>query len=219
MADSDIAAPDKLSTAAKNLFHPPTRLSLIAECRCALMLVAKIAAQALGLRSKTLLRLLRQTIRKDKVRQLLERIQIDLALKKDNIFNRLPIVHPAPVIELRLRRMIQANIVFRPDQPEHEPTLLLPDTRGRGVSPAQPMRQPVTQPMSGASHDFHMMGFQPRLFPKLAVERVNDRLVFVDAALRELPSVLTNPTRPEHLAIVVTHDDADVGTISVRIDH
>lgn len=53
-------------------------------------------------------------------------------------------------------------------------------------------------------------------FPKHGLLR---RLIRADTTLGKLPGTLANPFRPEQTSLRITQDDANVGPISLRIDH
>ena len=83
----------------------------------------------------------------------------------------------------------------------------------------QALRQTITQPAPGAGENFHILLFKANFFVQFAVQRFFRRLMVIDPALRELPSVLVYPTRPQHLADIIGQNDADIRAKTIGIDH
>lgn len=80
-------------------------------------------------------------------------------------------------------------------------------------------RQRVAQPSAGRALDLYVLGQQAQLFTELTIKRLLGTFVSFDAALGKLPGVLSDPARPQHLAVVVGQDDADIRPKSIGIDH
>jgi hypothetical protein len=55
-----------------------------------------------------------------------------------------------------------------------------------------------------------MVRFQPDFFFKLSEHGLFRRLIFFDAALGELPGVLTYTATPEQPALVIAKDNPDI---------
>src|SRR5678815_5494152 len=100
-------------------------------------------------------------------REFLECLSIHVTLEFDHLTDRVPVAHPAPIIELRLSRPRHTNTVVAGDHLQQKPLLLLAfEVRRRVVAP-QPLRQPVAQPAGGAREDLHAMLFEPDFLVEL----------------------------------------------------
>ncbi len=104
-------------------------------------------------------------------------------------------------------------------QAQQEPDLLLANADLALVVADGAGRQPITQPAGRGPQHFDMFGQQAGFFAQLAVHGLDRRLIRVHPALRELPAVPAHPARPEHPAIRAHQHNADVRSVTVRIDH
>jgi hypothetical protein len=102
---------------------------------------------------------------------------------------------------------------------QQKPFLLLTNTQGFIVAPKQALRQAIAQPASGAGKQTNVIFTQTHFFIQLPIQGRFRRFALVNTALRKLPSTLTNPTRPQHLTLLICEHDANVGPKSVRINH
>ena len=64
-----------------------------------------------------------------------------------------------------------------------------------------------------------MLRTQPDFLEELAVHGFFRRFAALDAALRELPGMLTDALAPENLVLRVTKNDADVRAIAFTVEH
>ena len=64
-----------------------------------------------------------------------------------------------------------------------------------------------------------MLGLEACLFMELAVHGLFGRFAVLDAALRKLPGVFSNPLAPENLVALVDDDDAHVRAVAVTVEH
>ena len=71
-------------------------------------------------------------------------------------------------------------------------------------------RQSVAEPTPGRAHYLHVLGPQTQLLAKLPIKRLLRAFMGLDAALRKLPGVLPDTTRPQYLTPGVGQDDADI---------
>jgi len=94
-------------------------------------------------------------------RKLLQCSLIYPALKINHILDRLPVFHPAPVIEFRSIKLIQAEITLFTTHPQQKPTLFLANAYGLGVLSDKTLGQTIPEPFIGTTQDFHMMWLQP----------------------------------------------------------
>src|SRR5689334_25227740 len=99
---------------------------------------------------------------------------------------------------------------FLADEAQQEPDLLLADADRPFVRAHEALRELVAQPAGRRAEYLNVMRVQAGFFLELAVHRLDRRFVAAHAALRELPAVAPDPTRPEHAAIFLQEDDADV---------
>ena len=67
--------------------------------------------------------------------------------------------------------------------------------------------------------DFYVTGRQPDLLAEFAEQRLFRGFVAADAALRELPGILTDAARPQQAPILIAQDDTHIGTIAIGINH
>src|SRR5690606_30050297 len=75
------------------------------------------------------------------------------------------------------------------------------------------------QPARRRAQQLHVFRGQPGLLVELAVHRLDRGFIAAHPALRELPAITAHPARPEHVSVLAHQHDADVGPVSVRIDH
>ena len=151
--------------------------------------------------------------------QLLQRAAIDPFLEIDDMIDRIPVVDPFPLIELGRAAGIEPQAFLARGQAQQEPFLLLPDAHRLAVTPHHAARQLVAQPAVGGAENPDIAGLEPDFLPQLAVHRLLCVLARIDAALRKLPGILPHAPGPEHGAIGVAQDNADIGAISIRINH
>src|SRR5579883_1813413 len=148
--------------------------------------------------------------------QLGEGAHVHRPLEVDHLAHRLPVVRPAPLVELRLARApeVEAHLVA---QAQQEPALLLPGAHRALVAAHVARRQPVAQPALGLADELHGRLAHPDLLVQFAVQRLLERLPAAQPALRELPA-LAPGAAPEEDLRAVHQDDADVGAETVRVD-
>ncbi len=102
---------------------------------------------------------------------------------------------------------------------QQKPFLLLADAHRVPAAPDQAAGQAVAQPVVGHTQKTDMLGLQAQFLFQLAVQGLLGCFVALDAALRELPSVLADALGPENLGGGIGQDDADVGTKPIRVNH
>jgi len=151
-------------------------------------------------------------------REMTQRLLIDTALEHDDVLRRIPEIDPAPEIELGMLVRVEPERGFLADEPQQEPDLFLADADRPLVMAHEPVRQAIAQPARRRAEHLNVMRTETGLFLELAVHRLDRRLVAAHAALRELPAVAPDAARPEHAAVVLEKDDADVGPVAVRVD-
>lgn len=179
-----------------------------------------VAARPVSGKNNTgLSRFRRRLIAPHQSRQLTERMTIDLALERHDFFEGIPVIHPAPTVELGLYTSIKTHSGLRSQQTQDEPFLFLANTLRIAATSDVTPRQTVAQPVTSDTENFHMLGFKSELFVKLAVKRLLRCLARVDAALRELPCVLPDALGPKHAAGRAGKDDAYVRTKAVGVNH
>jgi len=122
------------------------------------------------------------------------------------------------MIELGVIHRIEPDGRLRSLEPQQEPHLFLADTPRRGALPLVTERQAVTQPACGAPDKLDVIHPQAHFLMQFAVKRFFRGLAEVYSALRELPAAVTAAAGPQHIAVVVGHDDAHIGPEPVGID-
>ena len=130
----------------------------------------------------------------------------------------LPVLHPAPAVELGRGRGVQAQPAFGREQPQEKPALLLADAEGAPLAAHVLLGQPVPEPVGRAAEDRDVLGTEADLLAELAVHGLFGRLVQANAALGKLPGVLAHAAANEHQAAGVAHDDPDVRAEAFFVD-
>jgi hypothetical protein len=64
-----------------------------------------------------------------------------------------------------------------------------------------------------------MLRHQPHFLVEFAEHRLLRRLSTFDATLGKLPGMLSNPLAPENLVPCVTNNNADVGAVTLSVEH
>ena len=126
---------------------------------------------------------------------------------------------PAPGVELGPAACAQVDVGVPAGQAQQEPDLLLAAVMAAPLASNPVLRYLVSQPLTGSAEHADMVGKQPDLFTQLTIHRLLGRLAAVDSPLRKLPGMLANPFAPEHLVSGIHEDDADIGAISVPVQH
>ena len=132
--------------------------------------------------------------------------------------DRPPEIHPARTVEFRLVSEVEAQSFRRCRQSQHEPALLLPDAEWRAVPAYVFVREPVAQPIAGNAEQFDIRFLEADFLAQFAVHRLPGVFAPQHTALRELPSLATDPTANHQLATVIREDDSDIGAESLIID-
>jgi hypothetical protein len=88
-----------------------------------------------------------------------------------------------------------------------------------GIASDEPIRHLIAQPVSRASHNADVFGFESDLFVQLSVHRLFGRFAPVDATLWELPGVGPDPFAPKYLVLLVEQNDADIGPEAFSVKH
>src|SRR5690606_5361969 len=135
------------------------------------------------------------------------------------MLDRIPEVHPAPVVEFRGGGEVEPHVTFAARQPQQEPDLLLPDADKTFVAADGAFRQAVAQPPGRGTEHLDMPWQEAGLLVQLPVHGLDRRLVAVHSPLGELPAVTAHPARPEQAPIAVHQHDTHVGAVAIRIDH
>src|SRR4051812_3771399 len=148
-----------------------------------------------------------------------QRLLVDAPLERHDVLRRIPEIDPAPDVELGMLVRVEPECRFLAEEPQQEPDLLLADADGPLVRPHESLRQLVAEPSRRRSEHLDVMRLQAGFFLELAVHRLGRRLVAAHAALRELPAVPADSARPEHAAIFLQEDDADVRPVAIGVDH
>ncbi len=78
--------------------------------------------------------------------------------------------------------------------------------------------QAVAQPAPGGADDADVLGFEADFFLQLPVQGLFRGFARLDATLGELPGLLADAARPQHLAFVVAQNDAHVVAEALGID-
>jgi len=144
---------------------------------------------------------------------------VDLFLEGDHLVHRVPIGDPSPRIKLRAIAAIKADLIVTGLHLEHEPDLFLTDTDGLVAAPDIALGESIMEPVLGATKNLDGARPEPDLFVEFAVHRLFRGLFRTYATLRKLPGVVISPSRPEQATAFIAQDYADVGPVSVTIDH
>src|SRR5690349_21989232 len=81
------------------------------------------------------------------------------------------------------------------------------------------MRDFVTQPLARAAQYPDVLRLEPDFLVQFPVHRLLRRFTGIDAALRKLPGMLSDPLTPENQVPAVDDNDGDVRAIAVTIEH
>jgi len=152
-------------------------------------------------------------------RKLLQRPLIHTALKIDHILDRLPVFHPAPVIEFRLIKLIQAEIALFTAHPQQKPALFLANAHWLSVFPHKTLGQAIPEPFIGTTEDFHMVWFQSHFFVQLPIHGLLGSLILIDTTLGKLPGILPHTPPPEQTILIVAQDNAYIWPETIPINH
>jgi len=141
----------------------------------------------------------------------------------------LPVVHPPPRVEFGAIAATEIDTIVHAQEFEQKPDLFLaPELAIRGLAirelatgrtAPQRFREIVVQPVAGPAQHPHMALVETDLLMQLAKQGGLGYFVRPDAALRELPSVPVAATPPENLPLAVDQDDADIGPVTLCVDH
>src|SRR5687768_4876028 len=101
---------------------------------------------------------------------------------------RVPVIDPAPSIELRFDRTVQLYALLAAHEAQHKPYLLLTDAARQRMTSNEVPRQLVAQPIARGPDHLHVLRLESGLLPQLAKHRLLRRLASLNAALRKLPS-------------------------------
>ena len=177
---------------------------------------AALLTQVIG---AVLLAMARTRLGKDQRCQLLQGPLVDAPLEIDDIAHRLPVLHPAPVVELRLVTAVETKVAFVALHAQEKPALFLPDAQRLGVAADELLGQAVAEPVARAAEELHLVGPETHLLLQLAVHRLFRRLSLLDASLGKLPGVLANAPPPEETLVAIDQYDAHVWPESIPVDH
>jgi len=147
-------------------------------------------------------------------------LPVDLAFELNHRVQRNTEVVPAPVIELGLFDAgSQPDIAVLSEHAQEIPDLFLSAVESSPFAPHPPRGDIVMEPVLGAGQQPHMLRPKAGLFVELAIHRLLWVLAVLNAALRELPGLLTDAFSPEDLVDLVDENDADVGPVAMFIQH
>src|SRR5689334_25068526 len=144
---------------------------------------------------------------------------VDLALEVDHRLERDPVVVPTPRVELGMVGGAEAHVVVAAGQPQQIPDLLLSAVAASPLALDPVLRDFVTQPVARAAENPDVLRLQSDFLAQFPVHRLLGRLAGIDAALRKLPGVLSDPLAPENQVPAVDDDDGDVRAIAVTVEH
>lgn len=77
----------------------------------------------------------------------------------------------------------------------------------------------IAQPVARAAQHLDVLDLQADFLVQLAIHRLFRGFARVDAALWELPSLLTDALSPEHLIVAIQQNDSDIGPVTVLVQH
>ena len=144
---------------------------------------------------------------------------IHFALELDHRFEGNPVMVPAPGVEFGMTGGAQPDIAIAPDQAQQIPDLLLPTVTAAPLALDPVLRHVVVQPALGAPEDAHVLRQQSDFFMQFAEHCLVRRLAGLDATLRELPGMFPDPLAPEYLVPGIAQNYADVGAVTVLVNH
>src|ERR1700681_1273668 len=144
---------------------------------------------------------------------------IDFALEVDHVFQWNPVVVPTPGVELRMIGRPQRHATVAAGQSEQIPDLLLAAIAAAPLAFDPMLRDLVAQPISSASEYLDVRRIESDFFLQFPIHRLLGRLADVNAALRKLPRVLSDPLAPEDPIFRVGDDNGDVRAITVTVQH
>lgn len=114
---------------------------------------------------------------------------------------------------------VKSDLVVTGLQLKHEPDLLLTDADRLVAPPDVTLGETIMEPILSAAENAHRIAPEPDLLVEFAVHRLFGGLVGMNAALRELPGVVITASCPEQATALIAQNYADVGPVSVTIDH
>src|SRR3569623_2615411 len=95
------------------------------------------------------------------------------------------------------------NVGVLAEQAQQIPHLLLANAHRLVVVTYIEARQAIAQPAAGIAHHCDVLGQQAELFVEFAKQSLFGRFFAANAALRKLPSILTDTTRPQKTAAII----------------
>jgi hypothetical protein len=87
------------------------------------------------------------------------------------------------------------------------------------VATDKALGQPVTQPATRGAEYIDVPGLKTDFLLEFAEHRLLRRFVGTNTALRKLPGILMNTTRPQQPPVAVGQNNANIGPIPIEINH
>ncbi len=122
---------------------------------------------------------------KQQRRQFVQRPPVDMALEGHHGAQRVPVIHPLPVVELGAFGQIQPHRFLAAQHPQQEPDLFLTDAGRLAAVPDQTLGQAVAQPALGAADHLNVLRPQANFFGQLAKHGLLGRFIPLDATTGE----------------------------------
>jgi iron complex transport system permease protein len=144
---------------------------------------------------------------------------VNTTFEGNDVFNRVPEVHPAIVPEFGCIRDIQGKLRFICQQSQQEPDLFLSNTQRFAIVAPKTFWQTIAEPSGCGANDFHVIGQQAGFLLQFTVHCLFGCFVAVHATLRKLPAIVTGSARPEYLAVIFHDDNRYIWPESVWVDH
>src|SRR5262249_52338528 len=113
----------------------------------------------------------------------------------------------------------KAYVGVSSDEPQQVPDLLLAAVASPPLALDPVLRHLVTQPLARTPQDPRVLRQESDFLVQLPVHGLFGRFTGIDAALRKLPGVFSDPLSPKDLVLCVDDDDSYVRAITVAIEH
>src|SRR3569832_1486700 len=158
-------------------------------------------------------------VRAQQRREFTQRAHVHPAFERHHVANRVPITHPAPVVELGPLAQGEAHVGVVGQQTKQIPDLLLADAHGLVVLADEAARQTVAQPATRVAENLDVLRPETQFLIELAEQGFVRRLIAAYAALRKLPRILPDTPRPQQAAAIIAENDPDIRAVSIKINH
>jgi len=152
-------------------------------------------------------------------RELLKCSRVHIPFEFDHHVHGHPVVMPAPRIEFGMLGVTQIDVAVAADHAQEEPDLFLTAVMSTYLTLDEMVRYLVAQPVTCASDDLHVLGFEPDLLLEFAVHCLLWRFAMLDPALGKLPRMFTHPLAPPDFVLVIQQDNADVRAKAFTVQH